>query len=115
MDERCTASFDNTKSQKRRIPCLLETGEIPELFDVYAECTQTSSGFTPFLFATSYTFSKTCQDRLQHRRHATVRGLVVCKKQGAVMNLFIWLPLGFVLGPASLALCLAFVDACDRI
>jgi hypothetical protein len=31
------------------------------------------------------------------------------------MNLFIWLPLGFVLGLASLALCLAFVDACDRI
>ncbi len=31
------------------------------------------------------------------------------------MNLLVWLPLMFVLGLFSLALCLAFVDACDRI
>jgi hypothetical protein len=43
------------------------------------------------------------------------RGLVVCEKQGAAVNLFIWLPLGFVLGLSSLALCFAFIEACDRI
>jgi hypothetical protein len=31
------------------------------------------------------------------------------------MNLFIWLPLVFALGLGGLALCLAFVDACDKI
>jgi hypothetical protein len=31
------------------------------------------------------------------------------------MNLVIWLPVMFVLGLGSLALCFAFVDACDRI
>jgi hypothetical protein len=31
------------------------------------------------------------------------------------MNLLIWLPAMFVLGLGSLALCLAFVHACDKI
>jgi hypothetical protein len=31
------------------------------------------------------------------------------------MNLFIWLPLAFAVGLGSLALCFAFIDACDRI
>jgi hypothetical protein len=44
-----------------------------------------------------------------------VRGVGVCRKQGDIMNLLIWLPLAFVLGLGSLALCLVFVDACDRI
>lgn len=31
------------------------------------------------------------------------------------MNLAIWLPSLFVLGIVSMALCAAFLDACDRI
>ncbi len=31
------------------------------------------------------------------------------------MNLYIWLPAIFVLGLASLAVCLAFVYGCERI
>jgi hypothetical protein len=31
------------------------------------------------------------------------------------VNLIVWLPAMFVLGLASLGVCLAFVSACDRI
>jgi hypothetical protein len=31
------------------------------------------------------------------------------------MNLFVWLPAMFVLGLASLGICLAFVSACELI
>jgi hypothetical protein len=31
------------------------------------------------------------------------------------MNLWVWLPLMFLLGLGSLVLCLLFVDACERI
>lgn len=31
------------------------------------------------------------------------------------MNLYVWLPAMFVLGLASLGICLAFVTACERI
>jgi hypothetical protein len=34
---------------------------------------------------------------------------------GVAMNLVVWLPAMFVLGIASMALCLAFVSACERI
>ena len=31
------------------------------------------------------------------------------------MNLFVWLPAMFLLGLISMALCLAFVEACEKI
>lgn len=31
------------------------------------------------------------------------------------MNLWIWLPAAFLLGLASMGLCYAFIDVCDRI
>jgi hypothetical protein len=31
------------------------------------------------------------------------------------MNLMIWLPAAFVLGLGCMALCVAFIDACDKI
>ena len=74
-----------------------------------------ASGFTTFLFAASYTFSKPDKTGWGTAATASARPGVVHENQGIVMNLSIWLPLLFVLGLGSLALCLAFVDACDRI
>jgi hypothetical protein len=45
------------------------------------------------------------------------RAFVNGKSENGVgpMNLIVWLPAMFVLGLASLGVCLAFVSACDRI
>ena len=74
-----------------------------------------TSGFTAFLFPAPYTFSKPDKTGLGTAAIAPARHGVVHENQGIVMNLLIWLPLMFVLGLGSLALCLAFVDACERI
>jgi len=31
------------------------------------------------------------------------------------MNLFIWLPAMFVLGLGTMGLCIAFIDACEKV
>jgi hypothetical protein len=74
-----------------------------------------TSGFTTFLFGEPYTFSKPDKPGSGTAAIASAGLGVVYTNQGIVMNLLIWLPLTFVLGLGSLALCLAFIDACDRI
>ncbi|MGA9913846.1 MAG: hypothetical protein WBR17_15090 [Paraburkholderia sp.] len=74
-----------------------------------------ASGFTAFLFPTPYTFSKPDKTGLGTAAITAAWHGVAHENQGIVMNLLIWLPLLFVLGLGSLALCLAFVDACERI
>jgi hypothetical protein len=83
---------------------------------VYPAYAQTLSGFTEFLFATSYTLS-TLQNRGDTLRTQAQRQCFAetFLSGSRTMNLVVWLPLMFVLGLGSLVLCVLFVDACERI
>ncbi|MGF7137465.1 hypothetical protein P3T40_008978 [Paraburkholderia sp. EB58] len=72
------------------------------------------SGFTTFLFGSPYTFRKPDKTGCDTVADAPVRRLSSLKMR-FVMNLMIWLPGLFVLGLGCMALCVAFIDACDKI